>query len=198
MNSGRFRKGQIPWNKKSPLIKICVTCGNEFECSRKNPATKNCSRECGYKSLTGVPKSDEHKIKISENHAKPWLGKHNPMSSILAKKHLAPYQSGENHWNWKGGITPKLKSLRFTKDYREWVKLVFERDDYTCQICGKRGGTLQAHHHIESFAEIVFNDELEKLKNIDYGITLCVECHRKTDSYARRFSKCLNSTPEAP
>nr|DAW74567.1 MAG TPA: HNH endonuclease bacteriophage, HNH Endonuclease, DNA.52A [Caudoviricetes sp.] len=30
--------------------------------------------------------------------------------------------------------------------YKEWVRKVFDRDNYTCQCCGKRGSNLNAHH----------------------------------------------------
>ena len=67
--------------------------------------------------------------------------------------------------------TPKER--RQSKDYQEWRKAVFERDDYTCQKCSKRGGTINAHH-IKSFKD--FPDLQTELSN---GVTLCDECHRK-------------------
>ena len=60
---------------------------------------------------------------------------------------------------------------------RDWRTAVFERDDYTCQACGVRGGRLQAHH-IKPYRE--HTDLRHELSN---GQTLCVECHKKTDTY---------------
>ena len=55
--------------------------------------------------------------------------------------------------------------------YKEWRVSVFERDDYTCQLCGERGGELNAHH-IKPWA---------KFKELRYersnGVTLCKACH---------------------
>lgn len=55
--------------------------------------------------------------------------------------------------------------------YKEWVRKVFQRDNYTCQCCGKRGGNLNAHH-LYNFSEH---------KNLRYdvtnGITFCESCH---------------------
>jgi len=79
--------------------------------------------------------------------------------------------TGKNHWHWMGGLTPENKKIRNSKEYKEWRKAVFERDNYTCQVCSKRGGSLQAHH-IEGFSDN------EKLRfEIDNGITMCKEHH---------------------
>lgn len=83
--------------------------------------------------------------------------------------------------------------------YDHWRPLVFERDRYTCQVCGdSRGGNLHAHHirHLSSIInslvaatqhdintaigrsrlieDVVNNDQFVDLNN---GITLCKDCH---------------------
>lgn len=42
--------------------------------------------------------------------------------------------------------------FRRTPEYIKWRNKVYERDNYTCQKCGKRGGNLNAHH-IKHFAK---------------------------------------------
>lgn len=61
---------------------------------------------------------------------------------------------------------------RNSPEYREWRKTVFVRDNFTCQICGAVGGTLNAHH-IMPFAR--YPALRYEPKN---GITLCEKCHR--------------------
>ncbi|MCR3760388.1 HNH endonuclease [Clostridium felsineum] len=65
------------------------------------------------------------------------------------------------------------KEIRNSKEYIEWRNAVFKRDNWTCQKCGKRGITINAHH-IKPFA---------KYKNLRFvlenGITLCEKCHKK-------------------
>lgn len=65
------------------------------------------------------------------------------------------------------------KRQRFTSVYTGWRQQVFERDSYTCQRCGKRGGELNAHH-IKPYAK-----HKEKRFDPGNGITLCKSCHRK-------------------
>lgn len=82
------------------------------------------------------------------------------------------YISGEKSPNWKGGITPDHLLMRSSKEYKNWRKEVFGRDDYTCKCCGDNtGGNLQAHH-IVNFAE---HEDIRL--DVDNGITLCEECH---------------------
>lgn len=60
---------------------------------------------------------------------------------------------------------------------REWRQKVFERDRFTCQLCGQRGGRLQADH-IKSFS--AYPELRHVLSN---GRTLCVGCHKLTPNY---------------
>ena len=79
---------------------------------------------------------------------------------------------GKDHYNWKGGIADASRSIRKSPEYQEWRRQVFERDKYTCQMCGdNKGGNLNAHH-IKGFAEYV------GLRfDVDNGITYCEVCH---------------------
>jgi len=123
-----------------------------------------------------------------------WLGKkrseEDRMKMSLAKigKHL-----GEKHWKWKGGVSQKNRILhhliRHNLKYREWRIKVFNRDNFTCQSCGGRGGWLEADHHPEMFSQILEENKIttlkeaincEKLWNADNSRTLCRDCHIKT------------------
>jgi len=71
------------------------------------------------------------------------------------------------------GLTTENKKVRHSKLYSDWRNKIFERDNYTCQMCNEFGGTLNAHH-IKSFSEY------PNLRfNINNGITLCYDCHMK-------------------
>lgn len=62
---------------------------------------------------------------------------------------------------------------RRSVEYSNWRTQVFERDDYTCQICKQRGGPLEAHH-IKSFKH--YKRDRYKVSN---GITFCEQCHKR-------------------
>jgi 5-methylcytosine-specific restriction endonuclease McrA len=84
---------------------------------------------------------------------------------------------GELNPRWKGGITSKNHKIRTSIEYKNWRVSVFERDDFTCVECKKRGYLLQADH-IKPFA--LYPDLRFDLNN---GRTLCVDCHRKTETW---------------
>jgi hypothetical protein len=71
------------------------------------------------------------------------------------------------------GLMPMRQSQRdrLTPEYRQWRTEVFVRDDYTCQTCGQRGGTLNAHHRQSYVGHPHLRTELNN------GITLCKKCH---------------------
>lgn len=84
------------------------------------------------------------------------------------------------HNSWKGGVTPENKIIRRSLEFKFWREAVFKRDNWTCVHCGKRGVTLHPDH-IKPFA---FFPELRF--DVENGRTLCVDCHKKTDTYGRK------------
>lgn len=97
------------------------------------------------------------------------------------RKKLAGNNKGENHYNWKGGVSPKHQIIRHSLEYRLWRESVFKRDNYTCIWCGdNKGGNLNADH-IKPFA---YYPELRFA--IDNGRTLCRPCHLTTDTYGNK------------
>lgn len=78
---------------------------------------------------------------------------------------------GEKRYNWKGGVTLERIRLRTSLDMKLAREACFERDDYTCQSCGVRGGRLNAHHVWP------FHRYPEKRYDVSNLMTLCRECH---------------------
>lgn len=85
--------------------------------------------------------------------------------------HLQGRQRGEGSHLWRGGKTSAAMTIRNSREYGVWRSAVFERDNFTCQLCDVRGLRLTAHH-IHRFA--THPDLALEVWN---GITLCWPCH---------------------
>ena len=96
---------------------------------------------------------------------------------------------GEDHHNWDPNITDEEREIgRFYPEYKAWRKDVYERDNYTCQICGQRGGHELNSHHLEGYAG---NKDLRT--TLSNGITLCKDCH---DNFHHQYGGNGNNTKE--
>lgn len=99
--------------------------------------------------------------------------------------------SGANNHFWKGGVTSENARARKTAKYLRWRTDIFEKDDYTCQCCGQRGGIIQAHHLFS------FSEHKELRHDIKNGITLCFDHHDSTaDGSFHNVYGTTNNTPE--
>lgn len=89
-------------------------------------------------------------------------------------------KKGKDHWAWKGGISHINSRIRQSSEYKVWRDAVFLRDNWTCQLCRKRGGVLEADH-IKQFA--THPDLRFTTSN---GRTLCKACHKVVTQQQRR------------
>jgi 5-methylcytosine-specific restriction endonuclease McrA len=146
--------------------KICPLCSVVFY--RKQDRTTFCSLKCSntatgtkfqkghkpYYALLGKKLSDEHKRKLSESHKGQmpvnidfiksyWQGRKRSEDFCRA---ISERLRGEKSKWWKGGVTPLRAQIYNSYEYKKWRKDVFQRDNYTCQLCGLRGGYLEADH----------------------------------------------------
>ena|SRR3990167_2216282 len=182
------------------INKNCLTCKKDFKIypCRKDSA-KYCSKKChaigswGEKGYWLGKKRPEVKkwLVISKEQRIKNLGKYigetswnkGKKLSFAHRKALSESHKGQVPWNYKGGIKLLYDQIRNSFEYREWRTAVYERDNYTCQVCGTKhlpkSGKLQANH-IKQFA---FYPELRF--NLDNGQTLCIPCHKNTDTYGR-------------
>lgn len=136
-----------------------------------------CSKKCWYSVLSTQRKGDK-KWKDHLNAHRHKIDHWNPEKREKASRSMrlaytegrAKKRFGAKNNLWKGGIATLQNVLRKTSEYREWRIAVFERDNYTCQDCGDRGGQLHAHH-IKEFAKYP-----ELRYEVSNGRTLCVDC----------------------
>lgn len=97
---------------------------------------------------------------------------------------------GEKCLAWKGGHSKRYKTGYNSPEYKKWRSEVFKRDNYTCQECGKNKCYITAHH-IKSFSKH------PKLRfEVSNGLTLCENCHEKTDNYKGKNNKGMKHSKE--
>lgn len=163
----------------------CSICGLKFWVSpcRKNIA-KYCSKRCRQTGQIGKKWS-----KVDRNRTCLVCNKTFQADYSNLKNGYAKYCSsacygkslenklGKLSHHWKGGITPLDKKERVR--FRDTIqKLIFERDNYTCQICGIKNGNgktvcLQVDH-IQPWAKYI-----ELRFDVNNCRTLCQKCHYK-------------------
>lgn len=158
VNKGWFKKDAIPHNKGGKHIS-CNMCGTETWKTNCEKNKKYCSYRCYWKSKIGK------KFKNSGQF----------------KKGHTPWNKGLN-----SGKTSLRKAIQNLQLYKDWRQYIFNYYDYTCQICGKRGGDKEAHHkkqfkHIIKDNNIKTVDDAIKCKELwdyDNGVLVCKKCHQ--------------------
>ena len=166
--SNKCRMIKEPINWKGGLPK-CINCNkklSDYKCKK----CRNCFLQTLKKEGNPAWKGGwENKLPNCINCNK----KLTKFEYKRCKKCFHKYFSGEKNNFWKGGITPLNKRLRTSQRYLKWRKNVFERDNYTCRKCDKKGCYLEADH-IKPFAQFS-----ELRFDINNGRTLCKPCHRE-------------------
>jgi hypothetical protein len=157
---------------------ICKSCKKKFN-HKCHAHRKYCSLKCQknggwYKEMKKL-----HVGKPSWNRGKP-----------------NSWSNGEKSNFWKGGISIFTRTERSnfmgSLEYKNWRIQVFKRDNYTCQICGKRGnGDIQANH-IKKYIDY------PELRTSSYnGITICNQCaYQFVNNHEKEWEPFFNSNLE--
>lgn len=159
----KYRAEKLPYTTK-----LCIDCGEEYK--QDSNVQKRCNKcrqaiciKCGS---IFYPQNKTQPHKYCSNVCKNNALKGKEPECLKANRGIKPRTYHLTHRDKRGSAFD-----------REWRIAVFERDNYTCQACGDRGGELNAHH-LKPYKK---HPELKH--DINNGQTLCVECHKKTDSY---------------
>lgn len=209
-----YTSDELGGGSHKPVVAVCEECGEYrvVENRRYRDLCLLCKRrtkeyrekigrsKMGNKYNKGMRWSKETRCKMSEaarnrppisddTRRKMSKARTGHIFSSESCKKISISKLGSANPSWKGGVTPVMKRVRQSPAYRNWRKAVFERDDYTCQICDERGGDLEAHH-----IEPVRNHKNDLLVyDIDNGITLCKDCHNKTKGREIEFIEQFES-----
>ena len=191
------------------LIKKCLRCKKQFRFSPSRNR-KYCSQKCYWKDkkrrglIPPLRKGSKHTERTKRKMSKsakgriPWNtdkklseSHKKKISRSLRKRTL----EGKHRRDYKG-LTPLYKEIYKSFKYGQWRSDIFTRDDFTCVLCGKQGGWIEAHHYPKSFSEIFYRNKIKTLKqaleceefwNINNGRTLCKKCHKLTSTYGRKY-----------
>lgn len=187
-----------PRYKGALMHKFCDVCGKNFSTYTKTQLS--CSRKCSQQKMERktILKCDycgnEYCVPLS---AKEWADKRNHNHNFCSKECRVRYFTGERSPNWitdRSLLKDEDHNERQKSDMKLWREMVFKRDDYTCQLCGKRshsGSPLILNaHHIKPFSKYK-----ELRTEVGNGITLCENCHKQTykkeSDYERMFSDII-------
>lgn len=183
---GKYCSCECRDKAKTKRVKlICAYCGKEFYVKEsKANVRKHCSQKC-Y-DLARKEKSWELASEIVQvkcdccgailEKSKVRLTQNNFCSYECMGNWMRGNLVAEKARGWKGGKSQERPKVQNTIQYKNWRMQVFERDGFSCIICGQVGGELNAHH-IKPW-----KDNIDLRFDINNGITLCEDCHKKIHS----------------
>lgn len=122
-------------------------------------------------TFNGSMLSEESRQKIAAAHKR-----NNHVPYLKDGKPWMKGRKGALSTNWKGGITPERQAVYRSDEWKAAVKVVWKRDNATCQRCGKQHNTAANRgtfdiHHIVSFEVIELRCVVSNL------VLLCEPCH---------------------
>ena len=125
-----------------------------------------------YHTLEGNKKiSDANKGRIS-----------NRKGVILSE--ATKQKLSDSHIKYKGEERERYlmdRKERISSEYRKWERAVLKKNDGKCYICGeKKNGKMEAHHLIS------WEYDKAHRYDIDNGVPLCVECHKRMRKGVKR------------
>jgi len=200
-------RGRIPHNKgKRTAFVVCVDCGkksyhkgktsNYYKGKNKWLRCSACYKKWIKQGNNTIKKGNipwNKGTKINKEKYPQWghLKKHTEETKKKLSLSRVGKGKGIKNGNWKGGVTELRDLVRQLPEYNKWRKNIFERNNYTCQICGKRGCYLEADHYPIMFAELLqeavtkYGKDIEKIRYYKplfeaEGRTLCKKDHKKT------------------
>lgn len=183
------------------LSSYCVECKNKRAKELRKLKNPNIAQRKGHSKETRSklaniqaarpPISHETRTKLSQAMVGRYLGRpisekqKNQISITLTGIPSTRKGPQSNLYiDGRSALNYSERQQAFNKpEYKFWRKSVYERDDYTCQICHTRGGDLEVDHIIP-WAKSV---ELRYI--ISNGRTLCKKCHRQTPTYGVKSIK---------
>jgi len=189
-------KGHIPWNKGMLGFQKGRIVSEETKRKIKLAMAPH------YVKMRGSKLSEEIKrnMSLSRKGKTSWKKGLVNIISPEARLKMSLKRRKELNPNWQGGLSSVIHLLRESLKYRQWRSDIFTRDNFQCVIGGKEHGNKLHADHIKPFFLIIRENkidstekgfECEELWNLNNGRTLCIECHKNTDTYGWKYKNFL-------
>jgi 5-methylcytosine-specific restriction endonuclease McrA len=159
----------------APRVNTCTECATTFT-KKQNPQAEYrfCSQRCSGQFNNRHLRKDKIEANCLECGDLMQLF---PYEAENGRRFCSKSCSDRNK---DEGKTTEAQRIRASSAYAAWRTQVFERDDFTCQICSQRGGKLHADHIKR------FSDYPELRLDVSNGRTLCAPCHLATPTFGNR------------
>lgn len=170
------------------ITMYCKNCGTEihkFPSQVKAGEGKFCSKQCYTQSMKGVDlfynkeRGKRPRIRVDINCK--FCNK--LFKTVPSQIGIKKYCSKTCMLKDKEPMIKGLSYLRNTSTYKEWRLSVYARDGFKCQSCGQVGKDLRAHHMVPVAVDVT------KMFDINNGITLCEDCHKKVHKHYKPKTK---------
>ena len=170
-------------------MKVCTGCGQE------KPESEFSKSKAGRNGLQSKCKAcyaayyQANKGHIGKN-VQQWQKANRDRTAVHRKRwrHANPKRITEYRRGWRqrhpdlvvqhslayAERNPSKAYRLMDPEYCRWRLRVYERDNYTCQQCFRRGSITLNAHHVKPWAQ--YTDLRFVVEN---GITLCVPCHEE-------------------
>lgn len=159
------------WNG-GQITLTCQGCNKTFQVDQYRSKAKTCSMECNK----SYRRTKDFRMKLSEVQ--------------------------------RAKIPQEISSTKFVRSmirtcsrYAIWREQILAKNDFTCQGCGVRGGTLHVDH-IDPFLAVCLRNKIdsyekalacEELWDVNNGRTLCLACHYNTPTFGSKvYNKLLS------
>lgn len=142
---------------------------------------------------SGIPRTEEEKLRISEATVAAMATMPPEIRDLLrtpaseeGRKRISQANSGNGNGNWRGGISFEP----YTAEFYEKREKIKDRDNHQCWLCGVPESECLLYlcvHHIDYDKKNDADDNL---------ISLCLNCHAKTNSNREYWQTYLSNLME--
>lgn len=142
-------KNRCPKHRKNEKVYKCIDCNKDID--------KSATR---CKTCSGKNRTIKKRLCVD-------------CSAIISRKAKKRCIKCHNK-NQDKGLSKERTKFSASKKWAKKRISCFERDNYTCTVCGVRGGVVLNAHHIVRYVD---SKELRlELSNL---VTVCVPCHKE-------------------